>query len=56
MFDVDSDGPVPIQNSIFPHERLPYLSNLKNKSFFGSKIAFSFDLKESPIFLDSEGI
>ena len=40
------------QNDVafFFHERLPYLSNSKNKSFFGSKIAFSFNLKDFAIF------
>ena len=36
--------------SFFFHERLPNLSNIKNKSFFHRKIANSFCLKDFAIF------
>ena len=35
----------PTGGSFFPHERLPYLSISKNKSFFGSKIVDFFQSK-----------
>ena len=37
-------------DAFFLHERLPNLSNSKNKSFFGSKIANSFNFKDFAIF------
>ena len=46
----DKNDLLKYDETFFFHERLPNLSNSKNKSFFGSKIANSFNFKDFAIF------